>query len=201
MKEFLPIFLSKNTSKCLFLSAFLSVFLCSFVFLYQNEIYQTNHGKVELFFDIKPQATTAKLKNANSTIHLKDAVKSDSVFFNFFTENLHFDNGLAEIHIKDKYLETNKYPKISFKGKFSTPVDYNNPNPQVIKVKGILQMKKIKKEEEIPVTITIKNNNLKMHTDFVVEASNYGILDQEKRFKDGKDNIKVKLDATYKLAQ
>ncbi len=175
------------------------ILLSAFFGIAHYETYHTTHGKIELFFNLKIQPIKAKLRNASSIIYLKDEIKGDSIFFSFEPKHFDFDNALAETHIKDKYLEHQKYPKITFKGKFLSKIDYKNPKNQQLKVKGLLQMKKVTREEEIPVNIVLHEKDIKMHTEFVLEASNYGILDEEHRFKDGKDNINIKLDATYKI--
>lgn len=190
-------FLSPTLSISLFI-VFCGISCLGFI-AHKNNVYHTNHAKVSLFFNLKIKPIYAKLRSGNSTIYVKDSVKGDSVFFYFEPKNFDFDNPIAESHIKEKYLETQKYAKISFKGKFVTPIDYKNPKNQKLKVKGILQMKKHKREEEIFVNVVFNENDIKMNTNFILEASNYGIMDEEHKFIDGKDNITIALEANYKI--
>jgi len=83
-----------------------------------------------------------------------------------------FNNPLQKTHFNENYMESNKYPNATFRGKIIENIDFSVPGLFNIRAKGNLEIHGIGRERIIKGTIDIKENQLEI-------SSNFQILLQE----------------------
>jgi polyisoprenoid-binding protein YceI len=88
-----------------------------------------------------------------------------------------FEKALMEEHFNENYLESSKYPKATFKGKFDNPasVDTGKDGEYKVTVNGTLEMHGVSKAVNAPVVFTVKNKKLSATANFSVALSDYKI--------------------------
>ena len=78
-------------------------------------------------------------------------------------------------HFNEKYMESDKYPNASFKGKIIEKVDFFTDGVYEVRAKGDLEIHGQKQTRIIKSKITIKNGIISIETDFTVLLSDYNI--------------------------
>ncbi|MDD2793261.1 MAG: YceI family protein [Sediminibacterium sp.] len=140
----------------------------------QNRFF-TKTGKIS--FD----ATTSKSPenidgiNKNSTCVL-DAQTGD-IQFSVLMKGFEFDRALMMEHFNENYVESDKFPKTTFKGNIvnNSAINYTKDGSYPAKVKGKLSMHGETKEIETAGTITIKNGKVMVSATFPALLSDYKV--------------------------
>jgi polyisoprenoid-binding protein YceI len=89
-----------------------------------------------------------------------------------------FEKALMQEHFNENYMESNTFPKATFKGKFTgaTAEDLKKPGTYKVTVSGDLTIHGVTKPVSYPGTITVdKDGVLKASSDFVVKPEDHGI--------------------------
>lgn len=156
--------------------------------------YHTQKGEVDLHFDLMVGKMKANTNQASSSLD----IKSEAVIFNMKVATFEFDNSIIEQQFKQVYMEADKYPQTSFVGKIRKGINFKSRAVQHVDVEGTLAMHGISKKRTIPALVTIMNDN-KIHvkSEFTVLASEHDINIPVSFFANGKDEIRVVLDAVY----
>jgi polyisoprenoid-binding protein YceI len=96
-----------------------------------------------------------------------------------------------------KYIEIDKYPKAGFKGKVNKKIDYAKAGTYPVTVSGVLKIHGAEKRITEKGTMTVKNKQIILRSDFFVLLKDYNIetpkiLGQEMTA----DKVVVKVNAT-----
>jgi polyisoprenoid-binding protein YceI len=86
-----------------------------------------------------------------------------------------FKKPLMEEHFNENYVETDKYPTCTFKGKINEVIDYSKEGEYAVTVKGIMDLHGVQKEIEAPGTITVKGKEISVTSTFKVKVADYNI--------------------------
>ena len=108
-----------------------------------------------------------------------------------------FDKALMQEHFNDDYMESEKYPKASFKGKILESINAKVDNTYKVTVFGELTIHGVKKECKVLGTLNIKDSVINMMADFDVKCADYNIKIPQIAFYHIAENIKVKILAKY----
>ena len=102
---------------------------------------------------------------------------SGIIEFSLLVKGFQFPKALMQEHFNENYLESDKYPKATFKGVIenSKSIVFTGDNIQNVKVNGVLTMHGISKQIVIPATIKIKNGEVSAVSNFVVSLDDYAI--------------------------
>src|SRR6185503_5089447 len=79
-----------------------------------------------------------------------------------------FNSDLQQEHFTENFLETDKYPEATFRGKFVEEVDLNKDGKYDVRAKGILDLHGMKQERIIKGIIEVKNQTIHVHCQFSV---------------------------------
>ncbi|WP_420316106.1 YceI family protein [Ekhidna sp.] len=92
-------------------------------------------------------------------------------------KNFHFEKSLMEEHFNENYLESEKYPKASFKGKIAnfSSYDFSKPGTITAKANGELEIHGVKRPIESEVTFDIKEDVIGANTIFKVALEDHKI--------------------------
>jgi hypothetical protein len=156
--------------------------------------YSTKAGKVKLGFDLTVGQMEASTNKASSTLDLQ----SEAVLFNMKIAGFEFSNPILEQQFKETYMEVDKYPETTFIGKIKEKVNFGNKLPQKVTVIGTLGMHGVTKPKVISAVLTVLSaTQIKVLSDFKIKASDHKIDIPAVFFNEGKDEIKVNIDAIY----
>jgi hypothetical protein len=86
-----------------------------------------------------------------------------------------FKSALMQEHFNENYMESDKYPVSTFKGKINEPVDYSKDGITKVTTSGKMDMHGVSKEITISGTITVKGGNVTLDARFPVKLEDYNI--------------------------
>jgi polyisoprenoid-binding protein YceI len=126
--------------------------------------------------------------------------KTGELIFSLLNKSFQFKQALMEEHFNEKYMESDKYPKATFKGKIKdiSKVNFSKDGIYQVEVEGELSMHGVTKTVTEPGTIEVKGGEIIAKANFNVVPEDYKIeipaLVREKIAK----IIPIKVDMDYK---
>lgn len=127
----------------------------------------TFKASVETFEPVaaESKSTTAILNTANGEVAAL-----------LFVKTFHFEVALMEEHFNENYMDSDKFPKATFKGKL---VDFDmeklSSNIQGFRLKGVLTIKGKKKEIDTVANLKVENGKIIVDANFDVQPGDFGI--------------------------
>lgn len=148
------------------------LFLSSYSFLAQDKKI-TKTGKVTFEASV-PSFEEVKAKNESVTCILN--IKTGEIASLALVKAFRFKIALMEEHFNENYMESDLYPKATFKG-IIQGFNWNiiGTSPKEFKMKGKLELHG--KSKEIIVTVTLRkvDDGLEIISDFNVNSDDFGI--------------------------
>lgn len=136
-------------------------------------------------------------KAENKTVIAAIDPKTGSVAFEAAVKNFAFENKKVEEHFNaERWLNSEKYPKFSFKGKIDDlgKVKFKKDGTYNVTVSGDLTVKETTKQIKTPATITIKGGKISANATFEVNLPSYGVMaDGKKIATDAKVSVAADL--------
>lgn len=159
---------SGSATVFLLLSGFLS-FLSSSVLgqrlaVNQSEMTFTSNAELELI--------TATSNNVQGLI---DPVASTFAFTVEVKTFQGFNSALQREHFNEKYMESEKYPRVSFSGKIVEPIDFSADRSYDVRAKGELEIHGRKQTRIIKARVTIDGGTVYLESSFFVPLSDHDI--------------------------
>lgn len=135
--------------------------------------YMTKTGFIS-FFSHTPMEDI-KAEN-NQVAGVIDASTGELVF-QVLIKSFHFDRSLMEEHFNENYMESDKFPKASFKGKITDlkAVDFNKNGSYEVAVEGDLTIRDVTKKMSVKGTIEVLTGGLKADTKFIIAPEDFNI--------------------------
>jgi polyisoprenoid-binding protein YceI len=162
--------LKRQTMKKIIFALLISVG-CLFTLSVQAQMYMISKGTIG-FFSHTPleniEASSSKVK-ALMNCQTRDV--------GFIVENTSFEfpNKLMQEHFNEKYMESEKFPLSTFSGKINETVDLTKEGTYKVTVTGKLTIHGVAMERTIPGTITIKNGEITLISEFKVPVKDHKI--------------------------
>lgn len=136
-------------------------------------------------------------KAENKTVIAALDPKTGSIQFEAAVKNFAFENKKVEEHFNaERWLNSEKFPKFSFKGKIEDPakVNFKKDGVYTISVAGDLTIKETTKAITAPASITIKGGKISSIANFTVNLPDFGVMaDGKKIAKDAKVSVEATL--------
>ncbi len=172
------------------------VFVLAFVFSVKaQDKFISKNGFIGFYSKTSMETIDAKNNQVASVID----TKKGSIAFNAIIKSFKFEKALMEEHFNENYIESSKFPKSTFIGKF---VGFDVANFKVngnykVTVEGDLTIHGVKKTIKIPGTLEVKGNNIQAKAKFLLNPEDYGIdIPSIVRDKISK-NMEVTVDINY----
>ena len=86
-----------------------------------------------------------------------------------------FNSNLQQEHFYENYMEAQKYPASTFKGKIIEEIDLNSREEQVVRAKGILNIHGVEQERIIRGTVRLTENSVQLHANFTILLEDHQI--------------------------
>ena len=133
---------------------------------------------------------------SNQATTLIDTDKNE-VAFSVLTTSFKFRRALMEEHFNENYMESAKFPKAKFSGKFITPIDWKSEKPVNADVKGQLTMHGVTKDLVVKALITPGKVKIVAAAEIKITPEAFGIsIPSAVRDKIAKE-VTIKIDAVY----
>jgi polyisoprenoid-binding protein YceI len=161
-------------------------------FCIAQELYSTSTAQVGFFSEAPIENIKADSQTGISVLNLETGEIAFQVKINTFQ----FEKALMQEHFNENYMESEKFPKASFKGKISN-WDIKKNTEQEVLLKGELKMHGVSRKIEIPVKLKLKDSILLLESTFNVACEDYKIKIPKLLWKNIAEIIQVHLKANY----
>ena len=154
----------------------------------------TRDARVHFSSDAPVEKNEAINKSGTAVID----TKTGNMEWKVLIKNFIFEKALMQEHFNENYMESTKYPSSTFKGSLSDPtsVNFSKDGTYPVKAKGTLEIHGVKKEIEVPGSITVSGGTLKINSTFIIACADFNIqIPGVVRDKIAKE-INVSVDAT-----
>ncbi len=141
-------------------------------FTQASDLYFTDSGHVRFTSDAPLEYIQASSNELAGILSVNDLSFSFSVPIVSFQG---FNSALQRTHFNENYLESEKFPRSTFKGKIIEEVDFNLPGTVSIRAKGILNVHGIERDRIIRCTMQIEGGRIMVETNFTVPLEEHEI--------------------------
>jgi len=151
--------------------------IAAFLFFLQVEevagqvLYSTSTGEVSFYSDAPLETIEAANKKTGSIIN----ATSKELAMQMKITDFIFPNKLMQEHFNENYLESEKYPTASFKGKIKEQIDLTKAGTYPVTAEGSLTIHGVTKPVAVKGNIISTGNDLKLDFKFQVKPEEYKI--------------------------
>ncbi|MCB0572015.1 MAG: YceI family protein [Phaeodactylibacter sp.] len=135
--------------------------------------YFTREGKVSFFSDTPMEKIEAHNSKATSVWDTQSGKMEFAVLIKAFQ----FEKALMQEHFNENYMESDKYPKATFKGAFTDTKNVNlaKDGEYPVTVKGTMEIHGVSNSLEAPGKIIVKGGKVKAMSSFEIAVADYNI--------------------------
>jgi YceI-like domain len=154
------------------ITLFIIAFLFFFGMVYAANVYIVKTSKVRFKSEAPLETIIAESSELKGMLDLQ----SKNFAFTVNNESFKgFNSPLQREHFNDNYLDTDKYPVISYTGRIIDEIDFNKPGTYNVRAKGMMNVKGINRERLIKSVVEVKPNSIKITSEFTVLLDDYSI--------------------------
>lgn len=170
--------------------------LCCFLFVAignSQERYLTKNGAINFYSKAPMEDITA---DNNQVLSIVDAGKG-KMAISILMKSFLFEKALMQEHFNENYVESDTYPKATFKGDI---LDFDTINETTSKkqVKGILTIHGVSNEVSIDANFTKTKDAILVDGSFIIEVDKYNIKIPAVVAKNIAKKIKVTFEFNHK---
>ncbi|MBL0103362.1 MAG: YceI family protein [Bacteroidetes bacterium] len=160
--------------------------------------YFTKNGKV--YFDCTTPASPEKIEGTNEKATSIIDASTGAIEFALAMKAFAFERALMGEHFNENYVESDTYPKCSFKGSVEnmSAVDLKKDGTYNVKVKGMMTLHGVTKEVEAAGTVTVKGGAIvAAKSEFKIKLADFNITIPSVVKDKIAAEAKIKVDLTY----
>ncbi|MFC2176549.1 YceI family protein [Bacteroidota bacterium] len=133
----------------------------------------TRSAKTRFFSDTELEKIEATNHQVTSIV---DLAKNEMVF-SVLMKSFEFEKALMQEHFNEKYVESDKFPKAQFKGKYTSekPIDLKQNGNYPVSVKGTMSMHGVNKEVVASGTFSVTGGKMSGKAVFKLKLSDFDI--------------------------
>lgn len=173
----------------------LSIFIWAGNSLQAQDKYFTRNGHISFFSKTPVENITADNKQVASIMD----TGTGEVVFSVLMKSFQFPKALMQEHFNESYIESDKYPKSTFKGKILNiqGVDFSKEGVYKVEVEGELTIHGVTKPVKSEGTLEVKENKVYAKSAFNVAAADYNIQIPKVVQDNIAKNIDIQVDLVY----
>ncbi|MBX3165463.1 MAG: YceI family protein [Bacteroidetes bacterium] len=145
------------------------IFLSAFA---QAQIYVCKDGVTNFTSEAPLELIKARSQKTNGVLDCATKNVAFSVDIDSFNG---FNSELQKEHFRENYIESDKYPKSTFKGKIIEDVDFSKKGTYTVRAKGVFSIHGAEKEKIIKVKINITDKTIDIDANFEVPLEDHDI--------------------------
>lgn len=133
----------------------------------------TKNGNISFFSTAPMENITADNNQVMSVLN----TQTGDLQFSVIIKGFHFKKSLMEEHFNENYMESDKFPKSTFKGVITdiSKISFTKDGNYNVAVSGDLTIHGVTKKVTTPGTITIKAGNITATSKFNIKLADYNI--------------------------
>jgi len=136
-----------------------------------QNLFSAQSGNVTFFSKAPLEDIEARNAKAQSIINTTTGEIAVKVSIKSFV----FDNGLMQEHFNENYLESDKYPFATFKGKINESIDWTKPGTYPVSATGKLNLHGVERDQTIKGKLDVGSGKLQLDADFTVALADHKI--------------------------
>ena len=159
--------------------------------------YFTKTGHVSFYSDTPLEKIEAQNKSSNCVLDLA----TGKLEFAVLIKGFQFEKALMQEHFNENYLESNKFPKATFKGQIDnyTKIDVTKNGKSTVKVSGDLTLHGVTKKLTTEALVEVKGGKIDADATFNIIVADYNIAIPSLVKDQISKSVKVKVDATLEV--
>ncbi len=134
-------------------------------------VYSAKEGKASFFSKSPMENISAETNSVNSFINTSNG----EVVFVIPITSFKFEKALMQEHFNEKYMNSDKYPTSSYKGKINEPIDFTKDGEYSVTSTGKLTMHGVEKERTDNAKIIVKEGKAILDCEFKVKLADHNI--------------------------
>ncbi|MES2112347.1 MAG: YceI family protein [Bacteroidota bacterium] len=173
----------------------LSIILLAWITSFQagKDLYVCKNANVTLFSTAPIEDIRAETSSGASVFN----AATGELNFVINISSFKFPKSLMQEHFNSDYMESDKYPRASFKGRIPEKIDVTKDGSYPVTVSGELTVHNVTQNRSIPGTITVKGGVVSMKSEFMVKCADHHIDIPKIVFHNIAESIKITVAATY----
>lgn len=151
----------------------LLIFFLNIVLALNAQKYMTKNGYIGFF----SHTSMEDIKGDNNQVVGAIDISTGEMVFQAVIKSFHFDRALMEEHFNENYMESDKIPKSSFKGKITnlSSVDFSKNGTYDITVEGDLTIHDVTNKISTTGTIEVVSGGINANAKFNIVPEDYKI--------------------------
>ena len=135
--------------------------------------YITKNGFIGFFSHTPIEDIKADNNQVSSVLD----VSTGDMVFQVLIRSFHFVKAVMEEHFNENFLESDKFPKSTFKGKITNPgsINFSKPGIYDATVEGDLTIHNVTKKVAVKGTIEVVEGGINASSKFEIEPEDYNI--------------------------
>lgn len=154
-------------------------------------------GRVTFFSEARLENIEAVHTGVNAMLN----TLTNELVFIVPIRGFRFEKELMQEHFNEKYMESDKFPKATFKCSITDSVSWSVPGTYTVSAKGILNLHGVEREISESGIITINGNKISLTSEFNIAVADYGITIPKLLFENIADTVKVTLHSNFEPFQ
>lgn len=135
------------------------------------QLYSTSKGKVGFF----SKTPVEDIQAVNNSVLAVLKAETNELAVAITNMSFEFENKLMQEHFNEKYMESDKFPKSTFKGKINEKVDYTKDGEYKVTATGVLNIHGVDQNRTIEGTLKVKEGKVQLVSDFKVKVADHKI--------------------------
>jgi hypothetical protein len=161
--------------------------------LQAQQIFLSKNASISFFSSTPAEDIEGKSTTANSALD----IKSGNLLFKVSNTSFQFKKKLMQEHFNENYMESEKYPVSTFKGKINEAIDLSKDGSYLVTVNGTLDIHGVSKPYVTKVTLVVDKGIITAKTVFKVKIADHKIEIPSLVFTKIAESVEVRLSAVY----
>lgn len=136
-----------------------------------QQLYASVSSETRFFSSTPLEDIEAASTKAQSLIN----VQTREVAVKIPVKSFVFPNGLMQEHFNENYMESEKFPHATFKGRINEPVDLARPGVYDVSATGRLNIHGTERDQTIKGKLTVRPGNMDLEATFEVPLADHNI--------------------------
>ena len=159
----------------------------------QQDLYSCKNARVSLFSTAPIEDIAAASTTGTSVFNATTGELAFSVNISSFK----FKKSLMQEHFNSEYMESDKYPKATFKGKILERINISQNGIYPVSATGELEVHGVTQTRTLQGSITVKSGVVSIASEFMVKCADHNIEIPKIVFHNIAESIKITVAATY----
>jgi hypothetical protein len=158
-----------------------------------QDLYVSKNAKISLFSSAPIEDISASTSTGVSVFN----ASANELAFSVAIRSFQFPKELMQEHFNSDYMESDKYPRATFKGKIQEHIDISKDGTYPVTVTGDLTVHGVTQNRSILGKLIISGGTISMTSEFMVKCADHNIKIPSIVFHNIAESIKMNVSANY----